>query len=159
MLGKIVETGQDTIYIKLDGKSKFKLGETVNVSPKKTTRTLKQNAYYWCFLTWCIHPAGADLQSQGHFSADGLHADIKAWIKDNHGHDFPIDKHFTTTELTKEEFHRFFELVNQELMIEFFGVDTTPFFVSYEKWGRWFEYGNNKEFRDFMNEQVPAVPF
>jgi hypothetical protein len=158
MLGKVIETGQDTIYIKLESNSNFKLNEVVNVSKKKKIRTLKQNAYYWCFLSWCIHPNGGALCEQGHFSSDGLHEDIKSWFTDKHKHDFEIDRKFTTTILDKQKFSQYFEIVNKELMIEFFGIDTSQFFRDYEKYGQWLDY-TDKEFKEFMDEQVPTTPF
>ena len=159
MLGKIIETGQDTIYIKLDDKSNFKLGEEVNVSRNKKKRTLKQNALYWAYLTWVIHPHGGDLESQGHFSVDALHENVKAWIEAKHSHDFPIDRKFSTAGLDKIEFGRFFDLVNAELMIEKLELDTSPFFADYEKYGRWIEYNDDPDFRQFMDEKIPKPPF
>ena len=139
MLGKIIETGQDTVYIKLSEKSNFKLGEEVVVNKPKKIRTLKQNATYWLYLSWCICPYGGCLQSLGHFSAEALHNDIKEWIKATHEHDFKMDKRFTTTELTRKEFTQFWEFVNQELMVEILGVDTSPFWKDLDKFTVWQE--------------------
>jgi hypothetical protein len=133
------------------------MGETVNVTKKRKARTLKQNALYWCFLSWCIHPFGGDLQSSGHFSIDALHEDIKAWFKATHRHDFNINGRFSTADLNKKKFKEFFDLVNLELMIDILGVDTSGFWKEYEKYGTWTNY-NDEDFRTFMDEKQ-VIPF
>lgn len=155
MLGKVsaIQDDSKAVFIQFDQKCKFKLNEPVNVSNQRFKRTLKQNSFYWAYLTWCIHPFGGDLQSQGHFSVDAFHEDVKAWIEASHSHDFPIDKKFSTAGLDKKDFARFFDLVNAELMVEILGVDTSPFFIEYEKYRRWAEY-NEPDFRRFMDEKV-----
>ena len=160
MLGRVacIEKGNKAVFVQFDEPCKFKLNEPVNVSSKRITRTLPQNRLYWVFLSWCIHPRGGDLQSQGHFSKDALHQNIKDWLKDTHPQDFNITKKFTTTELDKQEFNRFLEIVKQELMVEFFGIDISGFEIEYEKYGRWTEYSNSEDFRRFMDEKA-EVPF
>jgi hypothetical protein len=160
MLGKVTVIQEDkkAVFIEFDEPAKFKMGDLVNVAGKRKTRTLAQNAFYWCFLSWCIHSRGGDLQNQGHFSTDALHEDVKAWFKATHAYDFNIDKRFTTTELNTKEFTDFFEIVNKELMIEFFGIDTSMFWVEYEKYSKWTEY-NSDDFKAFMNEKVSPTPF
>lgn len=160
MLGKITVVQEDrkAVFVELEQPGRFKIGDTVNVSKKKQNRTLKQNSMYWAFLTWCIHPAGGDLQSQGHFSKDALHENIKAWIKVEHKHDFNVEEEFTTTELDKKQFGEFFDIINHELMVEKLGLDTSGFWAEYEKYTRWVDF-NNDDFRSFMDEQVSEVPF
>lgn len=161
MLGRITVIQEDhkAIFVKLERSADFKINEVVNITKAKKKRTLKQNALYWCFLTWCIHPKGGDMRSQGWFSVDGLHTNIKAWIEENHAHDFPMDRHFTTTELTVEEFHSFFELVNQELFVEFLGIDTSGFWRDHEQYSQWVDY-NSADFKAYMDEQYSTnVPF
>ena len=160
MLGRIVVIQDDkkAVFVELEQPAKFKINEVVNISKKKKIRSLKQNAYYWCYLSWCIHPNGGALCDQGHWSIDGLHADIKAWFTEKHKHDFGINGKFTTTMLDKQKFSQYFEIVNKELMIEFFGLDTAQFFRDYEQYGRWLDY-SDKEFKEFMDEQVAQVPF
>jgi hypothetical protein len=156
MLGKIsvVQDDKKAVFVELFAPGKFRIGEIVNISKKKKTRSLKQNNFYWCFLSWCIHPAGGNLQEQGHFSVEGLHEDVKAWFKDKHGKDFGIEGKFSTTALDKDKFKQFFDIVNQELMVEFFGVDTSAFWREYEKYGTWIDY-NSEDFKDYMDEQLP----
>ncbi len=160
MVGKVTALQDDAkaVFIQFDEKCKFKLNEPVNVSSKRFKRTLKQNSFYWSYLTWCLHPLGGDLESQGHFSVDAFHENVKAWIEAKHSHDFPMDKNFSTAGLDKKDFVRFFDLVNAELMIEKLGVDTSPFFKDYEKYSHWGEY-NDPDFRRFMDEKVPETPF
>jgi hypothetical protein len=160
MIGQVTAIQEDkkAVFVQFDEKCKFKQNESVNVSSKRFKRTPPQNRLYWAYLTWIIHPFGGDLQSQGHFSVDALHENIKAWIEAAHSHDFPIDKKFSTAGLDKKNFGRFFDLVNYELMIEILGVDTSPFFKDYEKYTKWSEY-NDPDFRAFMDEKVSEVPF
>lgn len=156
MLGKItvVQKDKKAVFVELEHPADFRTNEVVNISKAKKRRTLKQNALYWCYLTWVLHPKGGDLRSQGWFSVDGLHENVKEWIKESHAHDFKMDKRFTTTELSTEEFGQFFDLVNQELFVEFLGINTSPFWVEYEKYSRWTEYGR-EDFREYMDE----IPF
>lgn len=157
MLGTItvVQDDKKAIFIELDQPGNFKMGEKVNVSRKRSERSLKQNALYWCFLQWCVHPQGGDLQSQGHFSTDGLHQDIKEWFKDKHKHDFNIGERFSTTELDTKQFKDFLEIVDQELLVGFFGIDTSGFWSQLEQYSR----QDTDDFKAWMNEQVAETPF
>ena len=156
MLGKIsvIQDDRKAVFIELFAPAKYRVGEIVSITKKKKARTRKQNNFYWCFLAWCIHPAGGNLQEQGHFSAEGLHEDVKAWFKDRHGKDFGIEGKFSTTTLDKDKFKQFFDRVNQELMVEFFDVDTSVFWREYEKYGTWVDY-NSEDFGAYMDEQLP----
>lgn len=160
MLGiiKVIQDDLKAIFIEFPDKCKFKEGEQINVSSEKKKRTLKQNALYWAFLTWLIHPFGGDMQSAGHFSTDGLHENLKAYTENNAPHDFPYDNKFSTRELTKEEFTRWFDWISQDLIVDKLGVDTSGFWAEYEKYGKWIEY-NNDDFRRFMDEKVAPTPF
>jgi hypothetical protein len=144
MIGLIraMQDDNKAVFIEFSTSAKFKMNQPVEVKVKRSIRTLPQNALYWSFLSWCISPEGGDLQSQGHFSIDALHEDIKSWFKSTHKHDFDIDKVFTTTELNAKEFGEYFEIVNAELMIQFFGIDTSGFFKD-----------------DYMGGEVDPVPF
>lgn len=161
MIGKVAVVQEDlkAVFVQFDEKCMFKLNESVNVSSKRFKRTLKQNAMYWAYLTWTIHPLGGNLQEKGHFSTDALHENVKAWIESTHSHDFLIDKKFSTAGLDKKDFGRFFDLVNAELMIEKLELDTSPFFDDYERYGHWVEYNDDSDFRRFMDEKVPKTPF
>lgn len=158
MLGKItvIQKDRKAVFIEFDKPVDFKINQIVNVSERKKVRTLKQNAMYWAFLTWCIHPFGGDLQSQGHFSVDALHADIKAWFTMTHGHEFPMDGKFTTTELDIKQFRRYFDIVNQELMVDTLGVDTSGFWADYERYRAWAEY-NEENIGRYMEERYGRV--
>lgn len=158
MIGRITAVQEDSkaVFVQFETPGKFKMGEEVNVSTKKFKRTLPQNSLYWAFLTWCIHSAGGNLREQGHFSTDALHTDIKAWIESEHGHDFPIDKRFSTAELDKKQFAEFFNLISQELMVEILGVDTSGFWRDHERFTRWSEY-NNDDMKAYLDEQ--KLPF
>lgn len=156
MIGRVtvVQDDKTAVFVQFDRPGVFKMGDEVNVSKQRKQRSLQQNRLYWAFLTWLIHPAGGDLRSQGHFSTDALHQDIKAWIESEHQHDFPIDKKFSTTELTTQQFNEFLDLVSQELFTEFLGVDVSGFWVEYGKFSRWSEY-NEPDMKTYMDE----IPF
>ena len=154
MLGQVkaVQKDKKAVFIVFDRPARFKMNQVVNVSDRKQVRTLKQNAMYWAFLSWCISPFGGDLQSLGHFSVDALHENIKEWLMATHKRDFNIDGKFTTTELDKKQFAEFFNLVNQELMVDILEIDTSGFWVEYERFKEWAQY-NEPDFRTFMDGQ------
>jgi len=153
LLGQIkaVQDDRKAVFIEFRSPVKYQMNQIVNVSDQKQVRTLKQNAIYWAFLTWCINPYGGDLQSQGHFSIDALHENIKGWIIVTHNKDFNVQGRFTTTELDKKQFNKFFDLVNLELMVEILGVDTSGFWEEYDRFREWAEY-NEPDFGAFMAE-------
>ena len=156
MLGQVraVQDDKKAVFVEFEEPCRFKMGDTVNVSDQKKKRTLKQNALYWVFLTWCIHPFGGDLQSQGHFSVDALHENIKEWFTATHRRQFNINGKFSTTSLNKKQFKEFFDLVNLELMVDILGVDTSGFWDEYEKYYEWIEY-NPEDFQAYMDEKLP----
>ena len=130
MLGRITVVQQDNkaVFIELEQPCTFKMGQIVEIKEHKRRRTLPQNRLYFAFLNWCISREGGGLIDQGHFSVDSLHGDIKAWIQSEHPHQFNVDKLFTTTELNTKEFTEFIDIVDRELMVQFFGIDTSKFF-------------------------------
>jgi len=156
MLGKIIEADENHIEftIHLDQPGNFKLGQEVTINPAKKIRSLKQNSFYWVFLEWLINPFGGDLQSQGHFSVEGLHEDIKSWIKAVHEHDFKTDREFTTTELTRQEFKKFFDIVSQDLMVDKLGVDTSGFWQDYQRFENW-QTTNPGGMPEYLAERMP----
>lgn len=156
MLGTIAKISQDkkAVLIMLDQAADFRISEQIVVNKAKKLRTVPQNALYWQYLTWVVNPRAGDLESQGFYSKDALHETIKAWIKREHEHDFKMDKKFTTTTLTRQEFSRFFDIVNLELMIEHFGIDTSPFWTDYERFGKWQET-NPGGMDDYLAERMP----
>lgn len=156
MLGIITVIQDDckAVFVELQEPANFKMGEQVNISKAKKIRSLKQNALYWVFLTWLINPFGGDLQSQGHFSVDSLHDNIKEWIKMTHPHQFNVDKKFSTAELSKKDFGLFFDLVKQELFTEILGVDILGFEKDYEKYSSWSQYSTG-DMNEFLLERMP----
>jgi len=156
MNGKLIakdEKGTE-LTILLDQPVSFKLGLDITVYQTKNIRTLKQNSTYWLYLTWCIDSAGGDLQSAGYFSIDGLHENIKEYIKIKHPQDFKIDKHFTTTTLSRAEFTKFWEIINQELMVEYFGLDTSPFWKDLDRFTEW-QTTNPGGMKEYLKERMP----
>ncbi len=167
MNGKIISIDEDRrrfeVYLDEPVNPKtFKLGAEIVINLKKLIRTIPQNNFYWCMLTWAVHPNGGGLCRQGRYSKDGLHADIKALMEAEHRHDFPqtFDEkgRFTTTRLSRYEFGLFFDFVNLEFMIEHYGLDMSPFWSDYERLTKW-QQTNGGDMADFLRERVPEVPF
>jgi hypothetical protein len=156
MLGRVtvIQDDKRAVFVELEEPAHFKINEEVVINKAKKVRTLPQNSLYWVYLTWIVDPNGGDLRSRGYFSVDALHLNIKGWIKETHPQQFKVDKKFTTTTLTRQEFSQFFDLVNQELFIEFFEIDTSPFWVDYERFGRW-QQSNPGDMSDFLKERLP----
>jgi hypothetical protein len=131
MLGKVtvIQSDNKAAFIEFQEPVKFKLNQLVEVKEHRKKRSLNQNALYWSWLTWCISPEGGDLIDQGFFSPDALHESIKAWIADKYPHQFTIKaiNKFTTTELNTKEFNEYLGIVDRELMVNFFGIDTSQF--------------------------------
>jgi hypothetical protein len=137
MLGKItvIQDDQKAVFVELTEPTKLKLGDEVDIKKHKRKRSLSQNRLYWSYLTWIISREGGGLIDQGHFSTDALHSDIKSWIVDKYPHQFTakeINK-FTTTELNTKEFNEYLGIVDRELMVQFFGIDTSKFWGEVEE--------------------------
>lgn len=125
--GIIIKVNMSGISIKCHP-GRLKEGDEIKII-KGSNRTTKQNSLYWTFLEWCIENG---MKDKGHYSVDGLHENIKFYIKDKHKQDFDICKDFTTTDLTFGEFRYFIDIVDIEIMQEL-GIDTSIFKQEYEE--------------------------
>jgi hypothetical protein len=134
MLGKVtvVQDDKKAVFIELQEPTKLKLGDEVEIKKYRRKRTLSQNRLYWAYLTWCISEEGGGLIDQGHFSPDALHQDIKCWVQSKYPNQFDMEDIFTTTELNTKQFNEYLELVDRELMVKFFGIDTSRFWGEVE---------------------------
>lgn len=124
-----LKDGKFMALIQLNGKIP-KPGDLVTVKWGKI-RSLSQNALLWCFYDWLMNQGGL---KDEYATAEELHETLKAA--------FLSQKHFTptgkeilkigsSTELGKIEFGEFIEKINQA-MIEWNGIDTSPFWSDYQ---------------------------
>jgi len=131
MIGKItvIQDDQKAVFVELIEPANFKMNDLVDIKKHKSKRSISQNRLYWAYLTWIISIDGGGLIEQGHFSPDALHEDIKAWVVSKYPHQFTTKKinKFTTTELDTKEFTEFINLIDRELMVSFFEIDTSKF--------------------------------
>jgi hypothetical protein len=154
MIGTVAALSEDktAAYIQFSKSCRLKLDDTVALKLEKDRRTNKQNNLYWAYLSWCIHPGGGNLRSQGRISTDALHEDIKAWMREEHAETFRIIKSddFSTADLNVPEFRDFLDLIESELIIGIFGIDTSGFWKCYEEYAEWKKYYPEGSFREFM---------
>jgi hypothetical protein len=127
MLGLVRDIQLNKITIEFTEPVKFKIGQQVDVKEHRKNRSLSQNKLYWGFLSWCISREGGDLINEGHWSTDALHLDIKSWIQATYPNKFNIKELFSSATLNTKEFTEFVEIVDRELMVQFFGIDTSRF--------------------------------
>jgi hypothetical protein len=73
------------------------------------------------------------LADKGHFEVDALHTDIKAWIQSEYPNQFNIKEMFSSATLNTKEITEFVALVDRELMVKFFRIDTSRFWGDVEK--------------------------
>ncbi len=155
MIGKLSGYSEDRkqIYIDMKEPYKGKIGDEVNVSKRRSRRRLKQNNFYWAFLTWCIERGG--LKQQGHWSTEALHGDIKTWAMTEHKTEYKGD--FSTADLGILEFVDYFNLIERELMNKFFGIDTSPFLAEYQAYRDWRDFQDFPEdatFKQYLEEKM-----
>lgn len=152
MTGVIESMNDDrrSVLVLLDDKAakRWTLGSRVSITMPTNPRSLQQNAFYWAYLTWCIERGG--LKQLGHYSVKALHEDVKAWYMAEHGEPGEID--FTTATLGTASFSGFFDLVDCELMGQFFCIDTGPFHAAYQAYVYWRGEDQAKTFRDYLQE-------
>lgn len=113
-----MKDGKFLCLVQLNGKLP-KEGDSLTVK-WGAQRSLPQNSLYWLYLQWLIDHAG--LKDQGHFSAIGLHENLKAHLIPKEGD----DNEATTTTLNKIEFSDYFEKV-QHFVRDFFEIKDTQF--------------------------------
>jgi len=128
---KITPNGE--MFAKLQFNAKLpRVGDLVSVK-WGSIRSGQQNCLYWLYLNWLVKEAG--LKEQGHFSAEGLHEDLKAYFLSEKKYDRGMFKVLTTestTDLTKGEFATYMDEVDT-FIVEFFKVDTSPFWKTYQE--------------------------
>lgn len=130
LASKIID-GAMLAKIQLNGHMPRK-GEVITVK-WGSRRTLSQNSLYWVYLNWLIKDAG--LRDQGHFSADSLHGDFKAYLiaeKKFEKGKFEAIEEASTVDLSKSEFGEYFQMVD-EAVKEIFNIDTQPFWDDYNR--------------------------
>jgi hypothetical protein len=135
MLGRIsvIQDDRKAVFVEFDSPVSFKQGQQVDIKEHKRQRSLNQNRLYFGFLQWCISEDGGNLVEKGHFEVDGLHTDIKSWVQSEYPNQFNIKEIFSSATLNTKEFTEFIALVDRELMVKFFRIDTSRFWGDVEK--------------------------
>lgn len=124
MKGKVINIRGNIATVQVDGV--LKVDEIVTIKTGEPRR-LRQNNLYWAYLTWLIKVGG--LKEQGHFSAIGLHENLKSHFLDTKQLSkgvFKIVERGSTTDLNTKEFGEYLDLVDK-FVTDFFGCDTSPF--------------------------------
>lgn len=128
-----IENGKLMVWLEFNERIP-KIAETVTVK-WGSTRTLSQNALYWCYLNWLIEHGG--LKEHGHFSPDALHIDLKTHFLSEKIMDkgqFKSVEEPSTTELGKAEFSEYMDKVD-EFMKDFFNISTADFWAEQKEMG------------------------
>jgi hypothetical protein len=135
MLGRVtvIQEDKQAISIQFDNPISFKMNQPVKVTEHKKNRSLSQNRLYWGYLAWIISRDGGGLIDQGHFSPDALHQDIKSWVQSEYPNQFDFKQIFSSAELNTKQFTDFIELIDRELMVSFFGINTNGFWGEVNK--------------------------
>lgn len=146
MQAKIIKLDYQKRLIALNTKEpfRFKLNDILEIKKLRRVRSNPQNSFLWVYYDYCIY--NGLKEDHGYYSSIGLHENIKAYLKEKYPDKYKKD--FSTTELSKQEFSEIFEIVNLEIMIEIFGIDTSGFFEEYEKFVEWKKY-NIGTYRDY----------
>jgi hypothetical protein len=111
--------------------------ETINLKPGQQAVIKKQRAHlndeqrglFFEYLNYCINHG---LKGLGHFTTDRLYEDIKAWARSTYPDKYKDGVSVSNTEMNNFEFDNFLKLVDNELMHEFFQIDTSGFWKEYE---------------------------
>ena len=156
MIGRVTVIQNDglAVFVELQEPVKFKVGEEVTINKAKKVRSLKQNALWWVFMEWLLSPHGGDLIDHGYYTVEAIHENVKGWFEYKHPHEFKIDKKFTTTTLTRQEFNKFVEIANLEFFIEELHVDVSGFWQDFERFAGWQE-NNPGSMSDYLSERLP----
>jgi len=96
-------------------------------------RSLAQNAFLWTYYTWLINHAG--MTDHGFFCPEALHVSLKAHFlaeKIMSRGEFKAIEEGSTATLNKLEFGQYIEKIDN-FIVDFFGIDTSPFWEEYEK--------------------------
>jgi len=105
-------------------------------------------------MDWLLSPNGGDLIHHGYYAAEAIHENVKGWFEYKYPHEFKIDKKFTTTTLTREEFNKFLELANQEFFVEELHIDPSGFWIDFEKYTSW-QTTNPGGMKEYLKERMP----
>jgi hypothetical protein len=145
MTGKVIATYQHKMQIDCGRDCPMKPGDVIVYHKKRSKRSPMQNGIYWAYLRWCIDNG---LMQQGHFSIDGLHEDIKAWVKEVHPNQFSMQE-VSTADMNVLEFGEYIQIVDTELMAGFFNLNTSGFWAIYETFKSW-QGETGGSWREFM---------
>lgn len=135
----------DVLDIECLGKSDFKIGQRVEIYHFTEKITDKQRGMLFALIGYSIE---VGMKCLGHFSVEGIWADIKQWVRDNHAGDFGKD--FGMRTMKKLDVDLFINFLIDEYFIALCNIDVSGFFEEYEKF---------KVYESAMNAQGIDVTF